>query len=164
MSFSSNYLAVLNHTEATVNFLLCTSWFNCILPFPFTTLYKSNCILWCIILSCQDHVGPWLNYRTCLLLSLVSAFRKWDRPIINVLIQVSEHTEPCSFATTETHPVWHESLITTAYLVTQAGCRSIWPRCYWLAFLQLAYKDVVWDSAKTVRCFTEIQNAMTRVR
>lgn len=89
MSFSFNYLALLNHTELTTNhgpksFLLCTHWLNLIFPFPFstTTLYIND---WfydlsaSVVLSCQDHFRPWLCHCTCLLLFPVSAFHKCDQ-------------------------------------------------------------------------------------
>lgn len=139
MSFSFNYLALLNHTELTTNhgpksFLLCTHWLNLIFPFPFstTTLYIND---WfydlsaSIVLSCQDHFRPWLCHCTCLLLFPVSAFRKCDQlsSMFPFKSLIAMKTDPRSLPQQIALQFDMNPLITTL-LSHSARCKSTWPQ------------------------------------
>lgn len=148
----------------TANFLSCTSWLNHILPCSLPCPQTQHCIWWpkskYHFVSSRPLQALTLLHKMRAL-ALVSAFHECDQPVINVLLQAPEHMEPCSLP--QQIAVRIDTCLVTLCLVIQARCKTTWPQCYWLTFLQLACKNIVQDSTKIVRCFTEIQNTTTRV-
>lgn len=139
MRFSSNYPALLNHTELTSNhdpkpfmsFLI-----KPYLPLPFlhrrphaqmTAFYDLRAS---IILSCQDHFGPWLCHCTCLLFFPVSVFHKCDQLSsifsFKLLIAMKTQSPPCSLPQQIALQSDMNPLITTL-LSHSARCKSTWP-------------------------------------
>lgn len=145
MSFPSNYLALLNHTEVTINhdpkpFLLCATWLNLIFLFPFSTAtppYTNDCVLWP---KCKYHFGVSRPLQALTLSLHMPAILPSFLPSTSV-ISLSSMFSFRSMTATNTQESLPQKialqfdinpLITTLCLVSQPGAKSTWPQCDWL--------------------------------